>query len=81
MNVVVTGGGTTAPIDDVRAITNSSTGRFAAAITESCLARGAHVWHVHAASAQLPLARRAQFDLDTANPEAELDRLRQLHGE
>ena len=37
MNVVVTGGGTIAPIDDVRLMTNVSSGRFAAAITEACL--------------------------------------------
>ena len=35
MNVVVTGGGTIAPIDDVRLMTNISSGRFAAAITEA----------------------------------------------
>ena len=64
MNVLVTGGGTSAPIDDVRTITNVSTGRFAAAISESCLARGACVWHLHAPSAQLPLLRLARFDLE-----------------
>ena len=41
MNVLVTGGGTSAPIDDVRTITNVSSGRFAASIAESCLSRGA----------------------------------------
>ncbi len=79
MNVLVTGGGTTAPIDDVRTITNLSTGHFAAAISENCLARGAQVWHLHAPSANLPLLRRARFDLDTTDPGAELDRLRRLH--
>ena len=79
MNVLVTGGGTIAPIDDVRTITNLSSGRFAASIAESCLARGAQVWHVHAPSAQLPLVRRARFDLDTQDPRAELDRLGRLH--
>src|SRR5262245_17950803 len=80
MNVLVTGGGTTTPIDDVRTITNVSSGRFAAAIAESCLVRGARVWHVHASSAQLPLIRSARFDLETDDPEKELDRLRRLHG-
>ncbi len=80
MNVVVTGGGTIAPIDDVRQIANISSGRFSAMIAEACLARGASVWHVHAPSAQLPLWRQARFDLAAANPDAEharLDRLRQ----
>ncbi len=81
MNVLVTGGGTAAHVDDVRTITNVSSGRFSAAITESCLDRGASVCHVHATSAQLPLARQARFDLDTADPTAELDRLRALHAE
>jgi phosphopantothenate---cysteine ligase (CTP) len=78
MNVVVTGGGTIAPIDDVRILTNVSSGRFSAAITEACLDRGASVWHVHAADALLPLKRFAEFALDTAEPAAELLRLARL---
>jgi phosphopantothenate---cysteine ligase (CTP) len=78
MNVVVTGGGTIAPIDDVRLMTNVSSGRFAAAITEACLDRGASVWHIHAPSAQLPLRRLATFDLDAAEPATELYRLAKL---
>lgn len=57
MNVLVTGGGTIAPIDDVRFIANASTGRFSAEIAEACLDRGATVWHLHAPTAQLPSAR------------------------
>jgi phosphopantothenate-cysteine ligase len=79
MNVLVTGGGTVAPIDDVRTITNISSGRFAASITESCLERGARVWHVHAPSALLPFHRSARLDLDAPDVDAELDRLRALH--
>ena len=78
MNVVVTGGGTIAPIDDVRLMTNVSSGRFAAAITEACLDRGATVWHVHTSSAQLPLIRLNRFALETADPDTEHDRLEQL---
>jgi phosphopantothenate---cysteine ligase (CTP) len=81
MNVLVTGGGISAPIDDVRTITNVSTGRFAAAISESCLDRGACVWHLHAPSAQLPLLRLARFDLERDDPADEFDRLRDLHDE
>lgn len=79
MNVVVTGGGTVAPIDDVRSIANASSGRFSAAITEECLRRGAAVWHVHTPSAQLPFLRSARFHLDardTAAEHARLDALR-----
>jgi phosphopantothenate-cysteine ligase len=78
MNVVVTGGGTIAPIDDVRQIANASSGRFSALIAEACLARGATVWHVHTPSALLPFARLARFDLDAPDPDAELRRLAQL---
>ncbi|MBV8487843.1 MAG: hypothetical protein JO161_06155 [Planctomycetaceae bacterium] len=79
MNVLVTGGGTSAPIDDVRTITNVSTGYFAAAISESCLARKARVWHVHTPSAALPLYRQARLDLETADITDELARLHRLH--
>lgn len=78
MNVVVTGGGTVAPIDDVRHIANVSSGRFSAMITEACLARGANVWHIHAPGAQLPFQRLARFDLDTPDPTAECTRLSAL---
>jgi phosphopantothenate-cysteine ligase len=78
MNVVVTGGGTTAPIDDVRVMTNISSGRFAAAISEACLAHGTSVWHIHAKAAQLPFWRRAAFALDAPDPAAELTRLERL---
>lgn len=74
MNILVTGGGTVAPIDDVRQITNRSTGRLSAMITEACLALGAEVWHVHAPNALLPYQREAVCDFQ-AEPEGELKRL------
>ena len=74
MKVVVTGGGTSAPIDDVRVITNVSTGRTAAAIAEACLDRGDEVWHVHAPLAEPPILRFARCDLN-ADPDAERARL------
>src|SRR5438132_12571708 len=78
MNVVVTGGGTIAPIDDVRLMTNVSSGRFAAAISEAFLDRGASVWHIHAPASQLPLWRFARFAPEAADPAAELERLVRL---
>jgi phosphopantothenate--cysteine ligase len=81
MNVVVTGGGTRAPIDDVRAITNTSTGRFSAQITEAFLERGAHVWHIHTPGALRPFSRNAHLDLDAADIDAEYDRVLRLHRE
>jgi phosphopantothenate-cysteine ligase len=81
MKVVVTGGGTIAPIDDVRTITNVSSGRFSATITEECLRLGAHVRHIYAPSALLPFHRLARLDLDTQNLDDELGRLTRLHQE
>ena len=79
MKVIVTGGGTIAPVDDVRLLTNVSSGRLAAAIAESFLDRGHSVWHVHSPSAQVPIHRLARFELDAPDPSAELDRLTRLH--
>ena len=78
MNVVVTGGATIAPIDDVRLLTNVSSGRFAASITEACLLRQARVWHIHSRHAELPILRLARFDLDVTEPPEELYRLAKL---
>lgn len=78
MNVVVTAGGTSEAWDEVRVLSNRSTGRTGAMIAEACLRRGACVDYLHAASAQIPLARLATFDLLTQELETEFDRLRDL---
>lgn len=79
INVVVTGGGTIAPIDDVRLLSNTSTGSLSARISEACLGRGARVWHIHAPSAQRPFHRLACWDLDAPDVRAERMRLERLH--
>ncbi len=81
MNVVVTAGGTIAPIDDVRAIANSSTGRLGAMIAEAALKRGAHVWYLHAPGALRPFDRLARLDLNNPDPAAEFRRLDRLREE
>jgi len=43
LRAVITAGGTTEPIDDVRVVTNLSTGRFGAAIARALVARGVEV--------------------------------------
>ena len=73
MNVLVTGGGTSAPIDDVRSITNVSTGNSPPAISESCLARGACVWHLHAPSRSFHCFARHGSIWNTDDPAGELD--------
>src|SRR5262249_49485103 len=44
----------------------------------SFLESGASVWHIHAPSAQVPVKRHARFDVDAADPAAELDRMTRL---
>ena len=77
LRVLISGGGTIAPIDEVRWIGNFSTGSFAARIAEAFLERGARVWHVHTPTSQRPYHRSACWDLD-ADPVAERDRLTRL---
>lgn len=43
MHALITAGGTSEPIDDVRVITNSSTGRFGAALANALVERGVRV--------------------------------------
>jgi phosphopantothenate-cysteine ligase len=81
MNVLVTGGGTIAPIDDVRRIVNVSTGRFSAMLSEAFLRRSCRVTHIFAPGAQRPFHRRAGFVLDANDPQSELQRLARLHDE
>jgi phosphopantothenate---cysteine ligase (CTP) len=78
MNVVVTSGGTVAPIDDVRQVTNTSTGRFGSMIAEEALRRGANVWYLSPPAALKPFHRLAKFDLDSPDPAAEVRRLAHL---
>lgn len=80
MNILVTGGGTVAPIDDVRQITNTSSGRFSSAITEAALRRGARVWHLHTPGALVPFHEGTRFDPD-ADLDEEIDRLRFMKAE
>lgn len=76
MIVVVTGGGTVAPIDEVRSIANLSSGRFSAGITEAWIRRGAVVYHIHAPRAELPFHRAARFDLDQTESQALAEHVR-----
>ena len=80
MNILVTGGGTVAPIDDVRQIANASSGRFSSAITEAALRRGGRVWHLHTPGALLPFHKDFRLDPDADFP-AEVDRLRRVRAE
>jgi phosphopantothenate-cysteine ligase len=54
MKVMVTAGGTREYIDDVRVVTNISTGALGCKIAEAFLAEGSHVFYVHAKGTPMP---------------------------
>lgn len=81
MNVLVTGGGTIAPIDDVRRIVNVSSGRFSAMLSEAFLRRSCRVTHLFTPGALRPFHRLAAFDLSATDPEAESRRIARLRDE
>ncbi len=78
LRILITGGGTVAPIDEVRRIVNRSTGRFAAALVEAWLMRGARVWHLRTSEALRPFRRDARFDLEAETTDTEVARLLEL---
>jgi len=78
LHVLVTGGGTVAPVDDVRRLANISTGRFSARISEAWLNRGASVWHLHSPGAERPIRRaleRIDLNADADENRELLDRV------
>ena len=54
MNILITGGGCREAIDNVRCVTNTSTGRTSSAIADYFFAQGANVTLLAAASAIKP---------------------------
>lgn len=52
--VLITAGGTTQPIDDIRSITNTSTGKTAAFIADQLIESGVDVHFLHAKNSALP---------------------------
>lgn len=76
MRLLVTAGGTREPIDSVRVIANTSTGRLGARIADEAVAAGHDVLLLHAATAALPSrpCRRAAFETH-----ADLGRLLEQH--
>lgn len=62
MNILITSGGTAIKIDDVRRITNFSTGEFLSRIAEESLLAGHRVIYLHAKRAKKPFENRFLFD-------------------
>lgn len=54
LKILITAGGTTEPIDDVRVITNKSTGKTASVIADTMIDSGLEVTYLHSDSSILP---------------------------
>jgi phosphopantothenate-cysteine ligase len=70
LKIIITAGGTAEPIDEVRCITNRSTGRLGRAIAERLFEEGGEavewLYYVHGPSASLPeTPRTTDFPVDT----------------
>ena len=66
-NILVTGGGTTEPIDSVRSISNTSTGRLGAAIADAFAEKSdCNVCFLHAKGSALPKSEKVSlFEIGT----------------
>ncbi len=74
--VIVTAGGTREPIDEIRFITNRSSGKMGIAITEACFLQGADVLLLRAKNAVRPRYPIREETFETAD---ELDSLLKQH--
>ncbi len=63
--ILITSGGTREPIDDVRFITNASTGHTAAFIADQLIESGFNVTYLHAVNAKLPILECAKTNFTT----------------
>src|SRR3989344_6462842 len=62
LNIVITSGGTEVPIDDVRVISNVSSGTTGALITEEALQRGHNVHLLRSKAAKVPFDDKLRAD-------------------
>lgn len=63
IHILITSGGTTVPIDPVRSITNSSSGRFGAALATEALKAGMQVTYLTATHAHSPFSAHVDFHM------------------
>ncbi len=78
MRMLITSGGTTIPIDPVRNITNSSTGRFGAQLAESALMEGKAVTYLTSSNGRSPFSCNIDF-YENNNFDIALSKLKQIH--
>ena len=67
IRVLITSGGTIEPIDDIRVITNISTGNSASQIADTLTDSGVEVTYLHANSAQMPMFAHRSVSFKTFN--------------
>lgn len=77
MNILLTSGGTKVPIDDVRFISNFSTGNFGKRIVTAALLKGHRITHLHHVDAPTPF--EFKVDLLHARGEDYASRLDEAH--
>ena len=65
--IIITAGGTTEPIDDIRVITNKSSGKMGIAIAEECFLRGARVLLLRSHTSVEPRYGMEEKTFDTAD--------------
>lgn len=65
--IIITSGGTIEPIDDIRFITNKSSGKMGAALAESCFLRGAQVLLLRSKNSVAPRYAVKEEFFDTAD--------------
>lgn len=63
IHILITSGGTTIPIDPVRSIGNTSSGRFGAALATEALKAGMQVTYLTATHAQTPFATHIDLNI------------------
>jgi phosphopantothenoylcysteine decarboxylase / phosphopantothenate---cysteine ligase len=63
--ILITSGGTQEPIDEVRVITNKSTGKTGARIADTLIEMGANVTFLHAAQSATPQLECDRFSFET----------------
>jgi phosphopantothenoylcysteine decarboxylase/phosphopantothenate--cysteine ligase len=63
--VLITAGGTQEPIDQVRVITNKSTGKTGAQIADTLVQMGADVTFLHSAQSKMPASETVRYSFET----------------
>lgn len=78
MRILITSGGTTVPIDPVRSITNTSTGRFGSALAAAALKAGMEVIYLTSHQGKSPFSKTIDF-YQSADWQDHIDEVEKLY--